>query len=250
MAGAAVLGRLTTGWQVAEVVDAVDETPRVRTLVLAADGWPGHRAGQHLDVRLTAPDGYQAQRSYSLASPPGEPPAITVERLEDGEVSPFLVGELRPGDRIEIRGPIGGWFVWEPGDGGPLLLVGGGSGVVPLMAMARLRAAAGSDVPARLLLSSRSWEDVIYRDDLAVLAEGPGGLEVVHTLTRAQPPGWTGYARRVDEAMLREVAWPAEAGTQAFVCGPTAFVEAVASGLVSLGYPAERVKTERFGATG
>ena len=250
MAGAAVLGRLTSGWRVAEVVDAVDETPRVRTLVLAADGWPGHRAGQHLDVRLTAPDGYQAQRSYSVASPPGEPPAITVERLEDGEVSPFLVDEVRAGDRIEIRGPIGGWFVWEPALGGPLLLVAGGSGVVPLMAMARLRAAAGSDVPARLLYSSRSWDDVIYRDELEALADGPAGLEVVHTLTRAQPDGWTGYVRRVDEALLREVAWPAESCAQAFVCGPTAFVEAVASGLVALGYPPERVKTERFGATG
>jgi len=250
LAGAAVLGGLTTGWQVAEVVDAVDETPRVRTLVLSAPDWPGHRAGQHLDVRLTAPDGYQAQRSYSLSSAPGEPPAITVERLEDGEVSPFLVGELRPGDRLEVRGPIGGWFVWEPALGGPLLLVGGGSGIVPLMAMARLRAAAGSEVPARLLLSSRSWEDVIYRDELAALADGPRGLEVVHTLTRSQPAGWSGYARRVDEELLREVAWPAEANPQAFVCGPTAFVESIASGLVALGYPPERVKTERFGATG
>jgi ferredoxin-NADP reductase len=250
VAGTAVLGRLTTGWQVAEVVDVVKETPRVCTLALSADGWPGHGAGQHLDVRLTAPDGYQAQRSYSIASPPGEPPAITVERLEDGEVSPYLAGELRAGDRIEIRGPIGGWFVWEPALGGPLLLVGGGSGVVPLMAMARLRAAEGSDVPARLLLSSRSWEDVIYRDELAALADAPAGLEVVHTLTRSQPEGWSGYARRVDEPLLREVAWPAEAGAQAFVCGPTAFVETVASGLVTLGYPPERVKTERFGATG
>ena len=250
MAGAAVLGGLTTGWQVAEVVDAVDETPRVRTLVLSAPDWPGHRAGQHLDVRLTAPDGYQAQRSYSIASPPGEPPAITVERLEDGEVSPYLVEELRPGDRLEIRGPIGGWFVWEPALGGPLLLVGGGSGIVPLMAMARLREAAGSEVPARLLLSSRSLEDVIYRDELAALAEGPAGLEVVHTLTRSQPEGWSGHARRVDERLLREVAWPAESGAQAFVCGPTSFVESVASGLVVLGYPPERVKTERFGATG
>jgi ferredoxin-NADP reductase len=250
VAGTAVLGRLKTGWQVAEAVDVVEETPRVRTLVLSAPEWPGHRAGQHLDVRLTAPDGYQAQRSYSIASPPGEPPAITVERLDDGEVSPYLVGELRAGDRIEIRGPIGGWFVWEPALGGPLLLVGGGSGVVPLMAMARLRAAEGSDVPARLLLSSRSWEDVIYREELAALADGPDGLEVVHTLTRSQPEGWSGYSRRVDESLLREAAWPAEAGAQAFVCGPTAFVETVASGLVTLGYPPERVKTERFGATG
>jgi ferredoxin-NADP reductase len=250
VARAAVLGRLTTGWQAAEVVEVVDETPRVRTLLLSAPDWPGHRAGQHLDVRLTAPDGYQAQRSYSIASPPGEPPAITVERLDDGEVSPYLVGEARAGDRLEIRGPIGGWFVWEPALGGPLLLVGGGSGIVPLMAMARQRAAEGSDVPARLLLSSRTWEDVIHREELAALADGPAGVEVVHTLTRARPDGWSGYDRRVDAEMLREVAWPAASGAQAFVCGPTAFVETVAAGLVALGYPPERVKTERFGATG
>jgi ferredoxin-NADP reductase len=235
---------------VAEVVDVVKETPRVCTLALSADGWPGHGAGQHLDVRLTAPDGYQAQRSYSIASPPGEPPAITVERLEDGEVSPYLAGELRAGDRIEIRGPIGGWFVWEPALGGPLLLVGGGSGVVPLIAMARLRAAERSDVPARLLLSSRSWEDVIYRDELERLASADHGPGVVHTLTRSQPPGWTGYARRVDGQMLAETAWPASNMPTAFVCGPTPFVEAVAAALVLLGYPTTSVKTERFGPTG
>jgi ferredoxin-NADP reductase len=251
VAGAAVLGRLTaTGWRAAEVVDACPETPRVRTLVLDAPGWPGHRAGQHLDVRLTAEDGYQAQRSYSIASAPGERLAITVERLDDGEVSPYLVDEARPGDRIEIRGPIGGWFVWEPDDGGPLLLVAGGSGVVPLMAMARHRAAADARVPARLLLSSQSWEDAIYRDELRALSERGDGLEVLHTLTRARPEGWAGYARRVDDAMLREVAWPPADEPRAFVCGPTAFVEAVASGLVVLGYAQGRVKTERFGATG
>jgi ferredoxin-NADP reductase len=249
VAGTAVLGRLT-GWRPVEVVDAIDETPRVRTLVLDAPGWPGHRAGQHLDVRLTAEDGYQAERSYSIASPPGEPVAITVERLDDGEVSPYLAGEAREGDRFEVRGPIGGWFVWGPEDGGPVLLVAGGSGVVPLMAMLRHRAAAGTETPMRLLFSSRSWEDVIYRGELADLAARRDGLEVVHTLTRSQPEGWTGYARRVDAELLGEVAWPADAGAQAFVCGPTAFVEAVASGLVELGYEPRRVKTERFGATG
>jgi ferredoxin-NADP reductase len=248
VARAAVLGGLT--WRVAEVVETRDETPRVRTLALDAPGWPGHRAGQHLDVRLTAEDGYQAQRSYSIASAPGEPLAITVERLDDGEVSPYLADELRPGDGLEIRGPIGGYFVWEPDDGGPLFLAAGGSGIVPLMAMARHRAARGSDVPTRLLLSSRSWEDAIYRDELGELAARGDGLEVVHTLTRSQTPGWTGYARRVDDDLLREVAWPAEAGALAFVCGPTSFVEAVAAGLVDLGYPPERVKTERFGPTG
>jgi ferredoxin-NADP reductase len=221
----------------------------VQTLVLDVDGWPGHRAGQHLDVRLTAEDGYTAQRSYSIASAPGEPPAITVERLDDGEVSPYLVDVAQAGDEIEVRGPIGGWFVWDPADGGPLLLVGGGSGVVPLTAMIRHRAAAGSDVPTRLLLSSRTWDDVIYRDELADLGGRGDGLEVVHTLTRGQPDGWTGYARRVDEAMLREVAWPAGGSARAYVCGPTAFVEAVAEGLVGLGWDAGRVRTERFGAT-
>jgi ferredoxin-NADP reductase len=232
------------------VVDARAETSRVRTLVLQAPAWAGHRAGQHLDVRLTAEDGYQAQRSYSIASPPEEPLAITVERLEDGEVSPYLVDELRPGDGFEIRGPIGGYFVWEPALGGPLFLAAGGSGLVPLMAMVRHRVAEGSEAPVRLLLSSRSWEDVIYRDELEALGARGDGLEVVHTLTRSRPPGWTGYARRVDGEVLSEVAWPADTGAVAFVCGPTPFVEAVAAGLVELGYPAERVKTERFGPTG
>jgi ferredoxin-NADP reductase len=232
------------------VVDAIFETPRVRTLVLEAPAWPGHRAGQHLDVRLTAEDGYQAQRSYSLASAPDDSPAITVERLDDGEVSPYLVDELGPGDRIEIRGPIGGHFVWDAADGGPVFLGAGGSGIVPLMAMIRLRARSGSDAPVRLLYSSGSWDDVIYRDELAALAGRDDGLSVVHTLTRARPPDWTGYARRVDRELLREVAWRAEDGAQAFVCGPTAFVETVASGLVELGHPPERVKTERFGPTG
>jgi ferredoxin-NADP reductase len=247
VAGTAVLGRLT-GWRQVEVLEAFDETPRVRTLVLDVPEWPGHRAGQHLDVRLTAEDGYQASRSYSIGSAPGGPVEITVERLDDGEVSPYLAVDAAPGDQLEARGPIGGWFVWSPADGGPVLLVAGGSGVVPLMAMARHRAAAGSDTPMRLLYSSRSWEDVIYRDELEMLAGD--GFEVVHTLTRSQPEGWDGYARRVDAQMLREVAWPAGDGARAFVCGPTAFVEAVASGLVELGYEAGRVKTERFGATG
>jgi ferredoxin-NADP reductase len=231
-------------------MEAVAETPAVRTLVLDVPGWAGHRAGQHLDVRLTAEDGYQAQRSYSIASAPGEPPAITVERLDDGEVSPYLVDVVEPGDRFEIRGPVGGWFVWDPAEGGPLLLVGGGSGVVPLMAMARHRAAAGSDAAMRLLVSSRSWEEAIYRDELEALAARGDGFEVVHTLTRSQPDGWQGYARRVDAELLGEVAWPADSGARAFVCGPTSFVEAVATGLVGLGYDPRRVKTERFGATG
>jgi ferredoxin-NADP reductase len=245
MAGTAVRGRLT--WQVATAVEVVEETPRVRTIVLDVPGWNGHRAGQHLDVRLTAEDGYQAEREYSIASAPGEPVAITVERLEDGEVSPYLTEELRVDDGVEIRGPVGGYFVWGPEDGGPLLLVAGGSGVVPLRAMLRHRRLTGSDAPVRLLYSSRTLEDVIYREELAEPAEG---VEVIHTLTREQPEGWSGYARRVDSELLAEVAWPPSSDARAFVCGPTSFVEAVAGGLVELGYPPRRVKTERFGATG
>jgi ferredoxin-NADP reductase len=228
-------------------VEVVEETPRVKTIVLDAPDWPGHRAGQHLDVRLTAEDGYRAEREYSIASAPGEPVAITVERLEDGEVSPYLTEELRSGDGLELRGPVGGYFVWDADDGGPLLLVAGGSGVVPLRAMIRHRQRSGSDAPVRLLYSSRTLADVIYRAELEELGDG---VEIVHTLTREQPPGWTGYARRVDVALLEEVAWPAGDGSLAFVCGPTSFVETVAAGLVELGYPPRRVKTERFGATG
>jgi ferredoxin-NADP reductase len=242
VARAAVLGRLT--WQVATVEQVVDETPRVRTIVLDVPDWPGHRAGQHLDVRLTAEDGYRAEREYSIASAPGEPVAITVERLDDGEVSPYLTEELRPGDGLELRGPIGGYFVWDADDGSPLLLVAGGSGVVPLRAMLRHRQRSGSDVPARLLYSSRTLEDVIYRTEL------DAHENVVYTLTREQPSGWSGYARRVDTELLAEVAWPADDDPRAFVCGPTSFVETVAAGLVELGYPPARVKTERFGATG
>jgi ferredoxin-NADP reductase len=245
VARAAVLGRLT--WVVATVEEVVDETPRVRTIVLDVPDWPGHRAGQHLDVRLTAEDGYRAEREYSIASAPGEPVAITVERLEDGEVSPYLTEELRAGDGLELRGPIGGYFVWDPSDGGPLLLVAGGSGVVPLRAMLRHRQRSGSDLPVRLLYSSRTLEDVIYRRELDVLGDG---IDVVYTLTREQSSDWTGYARRVDAELLTEVAWPADGDPRAFVCGPTSFVETVATGLVELGYPPRRVKTERFGATG
>jgi ferredoxin-NADP reductase len=245
VARAAVLGRLT--WQVATVDAVVDETPRVRTIVLEVPDWPGHRAGQHVDVRLTAEDGYQAAREYSIASAPGEPAAITVERLDDGEVSPYLTQELRMGDGVEVRGPVGGYFVWDPVDGGPLFLVAGGSGIVPLRAMLRHRRRSGSDVPVRLLYSSRSLDDVIYRMELD---EPSDGVEVVHTLTRQQPAGWSGYSRRVDAALLSEVAWPAHEEPRTYVCGPTSFVEAVAKALVDLGYPPTRVKTERFGATG
>ena len=238
-------------WRLAEVLEVAPETPRTKSLVLEIPGWEGHKAGQHVDVRLTAPDGYQAQRSYSIASAPeDERLVLTVDRLDDGEVSPYLTEVLMAGDKLELRGPIGGYFVWEAQDGGPLLLVGGGSGVVPLMAMLRHRAAVGSDVPARLLYSSRSYEEIIYRDELEDLAARDGSLEVVHTLTRSKPEGWKGYDRRIDAEMLAEVAWPPEDSPLAFVCGPTPLVEAVGAALVGLGHGPARVKTERFGATG
>jgi ferredoxin-NADP reductase len=248
VAGTAVLGRLT--WQLAEVLEILPETDSVASLVLDVPDWPGHRAGQHVDVRLTAEDGYQAQRSYSIASPPEEGHLVlTIERLEDGEVSPYLVGEVRPGDRFELRGPIGGYFVWEADTSGPLNLLAGGSGIVPLMAMLRHRVAAGSDVPARLLYSARSLEDVIYREELERRAAPGTGLEVAYTLTRSQPEGWTGYARRIDESMLAAVF--GRGGDQAiYVCGPTSFVEVVASALVALEHDPSRIRTERFGPTG
>jgi len=245
MVGAAVRRRLS--WQIATVTELVEETARAKTIVLDVPDWSEQRAGQHLDIRLTADDGYRAEREYSIASAPGEAVAITVERLEDGEVSPYLTEVLRAGDALEVRGPLGGYFVWGPEDGGPLLLVGGGSGIVPLRSILRHRDRSGSDVPVRLLYSSRSVEDVIYRAEL----DDPGeGVEVVHTLTRAQPLGWTGRSRRVDRELIAEIAWRAEENPLAFVCGPTSFVETVATGLVELGYPGERIKTERFGATG
>jgi len=246
----ALLGRLT--WQLGEVAARKLETPRTASLTFAVPNWPGHLAGQHVDVRLTADDGYQAERSYSIASPPEEHMLVklTVERLNDGEVSPYLVDELREGDQIELRGPIGGYFVWEASLGGPLLLVAGGSGIVPLMAMIRHRRAVGSTVPTRLLYSSRSYDEVIYRDELDQLARSEAGFEVIYTLTRSQPPGWTGYNRRIDSDLLREVAWPGEQHPLAFICGPTQLVENAAAGLLPLGYDPARVKTERFGPTG
>jgi ferredoxin-NADP reductase len=233
------------------VVEVVPETPRTKSVVLEVPGWEGHKAGQHVDVRLTAEDGYQAQRSYSIASAPeNERLVLTVERLEDGEVSPYLTDVLMRGHKLEFRGPIGGYFAWEAQDGGPLLLVGGGSGVVPLMAMIRHRAAAGSDVPTRLLYSSRSYEEIIYREELEKLAAGDGSLEVIQTLTRSRPDSWSGYGRRIDTEMLREVTWSPDERPLAFVCGPTPLVEEVGTALVSLGHSPARVKTERFGATG
>jgi len=213
--------------------------------------WPGHLAGQHVDIRLTADDGYQAQRSYSIASAPEAPQVtLTVERLADGEVSSYLAGELRAGDQFELRGPIGGYFVWTAALGGPLFLVGGGSGVVPLMAMLRHRAAAQSHVPATLLYSSRSAADIIYRAELDRLAGQGDGLTIVHTLTRERPPGWSGLARRIDRAMLQGVGVAPDASPRIFVCGPTPLVEAAARELRDLGHAPQLIKTERFGPTG
>ena len=241
--------RLT--WQIGEVVQTSPETPRTKSLFLEVPGWPGHRAGQHVDVRLTAEDGYQAQRSYSIASSPENGRVeLVVERLEDGEVSPYLADELRAGDGIELRGPIGGWFAWDAEEGGPLLLIAGGSGIAPLMAMVRHRKAAGSDAPVSLLYSSRSYPEIIFRRELEDLAAEDETLQVTHTLTRSQPQGWMGYGRRIDEEMLREVAYPPEERPLAFVCGPTPLVETVATDLVGLGHVPTRVKTERFGPTG
>jgi ferredoxin-NADP reductase len=239
-------------WQLATVASTRDETPTVRSFTLGLPGWSGHRPGQHVDLRLTAEDGYSVERSYSIASEPertGEVD-ITVERIEGGEVSPFLHEVVVPGDRLEVRGPIGGYFVWEAALGGPLLLVAGGSGVVPLMAMARHRARAGMSIPTRLLFSSRAYDEIIYRDELDRLSRAGDGFQVLHTLTRRQPEGWTGFARRIDEAMLAEALEPLGAATRAYACGPTALVEVVANGLVRLGLPPDRVRTERFGPTG
>ena len=254
MARAALLGRLIphgpTPWRTATVREVVAEAAHAVTLVLDVPEWPGHRAGQHVDVRLTAEDGYQAQRSYSIASAPElDKLELTVELVEDGEVSPYFVEELRAGDVFEVRGPIGGHFSWALTDGGPLLLVGGGSGLVPLMSMLRHRSARAGDVEAHVLVSARSADDALYRDELAAL-EPRAGLSVAWTFTRTAPPGWDGYTRRVDAAMLADVAPAPEARPLIFVCGPTPFVEAVADLLVDGGYDPRTIHAERFGPTG
>jgi ferredoxin-NADP reductase len=239
-------------WRIATVGAIRDETASVRTFTLQLPDWPGHRPGQHVDLRLTAEDGYSVERSYSVASAPeraGEVD-ITVERIPDGEASAFLHDVVVEGDRLEVRGPIGGYFVWEAPLGGPLFLVAGGSGVVPLMAMVRHRAQAGSDVATRLLFSSRNAEDIISRDELDDLAAHGDGFEVIHTLTRSRPAGWTGYDRRIDDRMLADVLEPLGSRARCYICGPTALVEVAANALVRLGLPPDRVRTERFGPTG
>jgi ferredoxin-NADP reductase len=239
-------------WQLGTVTAVRDETSTVRTYTLSVPGWPGHQPGQHVDLRLTAEDGYSVERSYSIASEPerGGEIDITVERIEGGEVSPFLHDVVVPGDRLEVRGPIGGYFVWGASLVGPLFLVAGGSGVVPLMAMLRHRAAVRSTSPARLLFSSREPDEIIFRYELDRLARRGDGLEVAYTLTRRQPPDWTGYRRRIDEQMLAEVIEPLGITARTYICGPTALVETAANALVRLGLHADRIRTERFGPTG
>ncbi|HWF50621.1 MAG TPA: ferredoxin reductase [Solirubrobacteraceae bacterium] len=255
MERAALLERLSRGrapivWRTTTVREIVLETEHARTIVLDVPGWPGHVAGQHVDVRLTAEDGYQAERSYSIASAPESPSlSLTVVVFDDGEVSPYLAEELRVGDEFEVRGPVGGYFTWRVEDGGPLLLIAGGSGLVPLMAMLRHHAAQASAVPVSMLVSARSRDDTLYRDELATLS-GHGGVEVSYTLTREQPRGWTGFARRVDAEMLTAVGPSPGDRPRVFVCGPTAFVESVADRLVELGHAPGAIRAERFGPTG
>jgi ferredoxin-NADP reductase len=242
----------TLNWQIASIKAIKPETARVKTFTLTLPQWMPHRAGQHYDIRLTAPDGYQAQRSYSIASEPEREAEIdiTVDRIEDGEVSTYLHDVVVPGDRIEVRGPIGGYFVWEATMQGPLLLIAGGSGVVPLMSMIRHRTAAGAHNPTSLLYSSRGFEDIIYYQELERLRSANHGLQVFHTLTRSQPPGWKGYARRIDAGLLEEVAQPLGRAVQVFICGPTRLVESAANALVNIGISSDQIRTERFGPTG
>jgi ferredoxin-NADP reductase len=238
-------------WQVAEVCEIVVETYRVKSLLLHVTNWQGHLPGQHVDIRLTAEDGYQAQRSYSIASPPeDELLTLTVERVNNGEVSPYLVGDLRVGDQFELRGPIGGYFVWTAATRGPLWLIAGGSGIAPLMAMLRHRARRKVRAPALLLYSSRSLEDVIYREELDAMARHDPDLRVVNTLTRKQPEGWMGHRRRIDKVLLAETCFPPEQSPKIFVCGSTPLVEDVSRFLVELGHDPLTIKTERFGPSG
>lgn len=238
-------------WRIAEVAEIIEETPRVRTLKLKVPDWPGHLPGQHVDVRLTGEDGFSAQRSYSIASAPEEKMlSLSVERIEEGEVSPYLASDVLPGDRFELRGPIGGYFVWTAASGGPLFLVAGGSGIAPLMAMLRHRAAAASRIPTMLLYSVRRFEEIIYREELDRLAANGDGLKVVYTLTREQPVGWTGGRKRIDREALKEFGFPPSERPRIFICGPTSLVESAARSLSEIGHERGLIKTERFGPTG
>jgi ferredoxin-NADP reductase len=247
MARAAVSRRLN--WRIGTVAEIRQETPTIRTLVFDIPDWPGHVAGQHIDVRLTAPDGYQAQRSYSIGSAWTDDGKVelTVQRLDDGEVSPYLVDVLEVGDQIELRGPVGGWFVWKPVQTAPVLLIGGGSGVVPLMAMIRQRSLAKTMQPFRLIYSVRTPEDICYADELRQRVRDDGGLDVRYVYTRKTPEGWADPPKRIDVATLNTYGWPPDFGADTFVCGPTSFVETAADILVALGHDPRRIRTERFG---
>ncbi|MBV1854252.1 ferredoxin reductase [Catellatospora tritici] len=253
MARAAVSGGLSRRleWRVARLVERRAETSSASTLVLDVPGWPGHLPGQHVDVRLTAEDGYSTQRSYSIASASnGSHVELTVQRVDEGEVSPYLAEVLAVGDPVEIRGPVGGWFVWRHTDTVPVTLVAGGSGIVPLMAMVRTRRAAGSMALFRLLYSVRTPEDRFYADELRRRAREDFGLDVAYVYTRQAPEGWPGEPRRLGVAEVNTHGWPAEFQPSCFVCGPTGFVEAVADILIALGHEPRRVRTERFGPSG
>ena len=249
MARAAVLGRLT--WLVGRLVSTRDETATARTLVFDVPGWPGHLPGQHVDVRLTAEDGYSTERSYSIASAPdGTGVELTIERLDDGEVSPYLTEVFSVGDPLELRGPIGGYFAWHPDSSAPVLLVGGGSGVVPLMAMARTWIAERSSAPMRLVYSTRSPATLLYNAELADIAARSDGLTADIVYTRSAPPGWAGRPGRLDASRLRDLAGPVGPDAQVFVCGPTGFVESIARALTGLGFRPGQIRTERFGPSG
>jgi ferredoxin-NADP reductase len=248
MARAALSGRLT--WRVGTVASATMETASARTLVLDLPEWPGHLPGQHVDVRLTAPDGYSAQRSYSIASAwlADGKVELTIQRVEDGEVSSYLTDELKVGQPLELRGPVGGWFVWR-NEPPPVLLVAGGSGVVPLMAMIRARGAVRGRQPFRLVYSVRTPDDVLYAAELARRVRDDPGLDVQYVYTRKAPEGWRGKTGRIGIAALNTHGWPPDFNPDCFVCGPTSFVETAADILVALGHPAAKIRTERFGGT-
>jgi ferredoxin-NADP reductase len=250
MAGTAVLGRVT--WRSATVVGLNDETATARTIALAVSDWPGHIAGQHVDVRLTAPDGYSAVRSYSIASAPTSDGRIeiTVEQLPNGEVSPYLTKELMVGDDLELRGPIGGWFVWRRDQTEPIQLVAGGSGIVPLMAMIRSHASGSSAAPFRLLYSVREPEAVFYRNELQALSDQNHSVSVTYAYTRVAPKDSPRPPGRIDTTLIAAGTWPANLGPTSYVCGPTSFVENATDLLIGAGHGRERIKTERFGATG
>ncbi len=238
-------------WRMGKVLALHDETASARTITLEVPDWPGHLAGQHVDVRLTASDGYSGVRSYSIASAPDQRHIeITVERLPDGEVSPYLTQQVAAGDRLELRGPIGGWFVWRSQQPEPVQLIAGGSGIVPLMAMLRARASVGSTAPFRLLYSVREPGAVFYRDELATIADGDRGVSIDYTYTRAVPKDWPRPPARIDAALIASVTWPSNLGPTFYVCGPTSFVETAAGLLSANGNSPDKIKTERFGPTG